>query len=64
MIFKKRRASEQERPDVAVRRQARFDAQPVLDRARLVFIAEPKLQENDMLAWTTCPPTRVQLPAP
>ena len=33
-------ASEQERPDVAVRRQAWFDAQPDLDPARPVFIDE------------------------
>jgi transposase len=33
-------ASEQERPDVATRRQAWFDAQPDLDPKRLVFIDE------------------------
>src|SRR6202045_3832856 len=33
-------ASEQERPDVAARRQAWFDAQPDLDPEHLVFIDE------------------------
>ena len=33
-------AAEQDRPDVAHRRQAWFDAQPDLDPARLVFIDE------------------------
>src|SRR4051812_25526537 len=33
-------ASEQERPDVAARRQAWFDAQPDLDPEDLVFIDE------------------------
>ena len=41
MTFKKAaHASEQERPDVAARRQAWFDAQPDLDPERLVFIDE------------------------
>ena len=44
MTFKKTaHASEQERPDVAVLRQAWFDAQPDLDPAHLVFIDEPEL---------------------
>jgi len=33
-------AAEQDRPDVALRRQAWFDAQPDLDPARLIFIDE------------------------
>ena len=41
MTFKKTaHASEQERPDVAARREAWFEAQPDLDPARLVFIDE------------------------
>ena len=39
-VKKTAHASEQERPDVAVRRQAWFDAQPDLDPAHLVFIDE------------------------
>ncbi|MBB2169044.1 hypothetical protein HLH36_11850 [Gluconacetobacter aggeris] len=41
MIVKKTaHASEQTRPDVAERREAWFDSQPDLDRARLVFMDE------------------------
>ncbi|WP_240760073.1 IS630 family transposase [Lichenicoccus roseus] len=42
MTFKKKtaHASEQERPDVAARREAWFEAQPDLDPTRLVFIDE------------------------
>lgn len=40
MTFKNAHASEQDRPDVAARRQAWFDAQPDLDPEHLVFIDE------------------------
>jgi len=40
IIRKTAHASEQERPEVAMRRQAWFDAQPDLDPQRLVFIDE------------------------
>ena len=39
-VKKPAHASEQERPDVAARRRAWFDAQPDLDPKRLVFIDE------------------------
>lgn len=39
-LEKKAHASEQERPDVAARRRAWFEAQPDLDPERLVFIDE------------------------